>query len=154
MIATRSKYSRYSRDCLRRDLVAVVRQALDHIVIAVLVRDEERTPQRTIVGIQSILGKYLLIVIKVVVIYRAVERHYYHLRRLESIQHAALMLGQMSLSREIICNQVLEIFYLFRMKTAGNDCAISGTEAIRKLADRRVAALGQICRRLGDRCWC
>lgn len=84
MIATRSKRSRYSRDCLRRDLVAVVRQALDHIVIAVLVRDEERTPQRTIVGIQSILGKYLLIVIKVVVIYCAVECHYYHLRRLET----------------------------------------------------------------------
>lgn len=60
-----------------------MRQALDHIVIAILVRDEERAPQRTVIGIQAILGEYLLIVIEIIVIYCAIKRHYYHLRRLE-----------------------------------------------------------------------
>lgn len=63
--------------------MAVVRQTLDHVVVAVLVGDEERASQRAVVGIQAILGEYLLIVVKVVMIYRAVERHYYYLRRLE-----------------------------------------------------------------------
>lgn len=76
----------YSRDRFRRDLVAVVRQALDHVVVAVLVRDKERASQRAVVRIQAILSKYLLIVIEIVVIYRTIERHYYHLRRLESLK--------------------------------------------------------------------
>lgn len=135
--------------------MAVVRQALDHIVIAVLVGDEERTPQRTVVGIQSILGEYLLIVIEVVVIDRAVECHYYHLRRLESFGtlHIRVRTEFVFELRNYSGNgkPVTVIIYLFRMKTAGNDRAVSGAEAIRKLAVRRVAALGQIRRRLGDR---
>lgn len=64
--------------------MTIVRQTLGHIIIAILVRDEERSLQRTIVGIQAILGEYLLIMIEIVVIYSAIERHYYHLRRLKS----------------------------------------------------------------------
>lgn len=63
-----------------------MRQALDHIVVAVLVRDEKCAPQWTVVGIQAILGEYLLVVIEIIVIYCTVECHYYHLRRLESFE--------------------------------------------------------------------
>lgn len=40
------------------------------------------------------------------------------------------------------------------MKTARNDCAVSGAETVRKLAARRVATLGQIRWWLGDWCRC
>lgn len=73
----------HSRDRLGRNFMTVVRQALDHIIIAVLVRDEKRTPQGAIVGIQTILGEYLLIVIEIIVIYCTIECHYYHLWRLK-----------------------------------------------------------------------
>lgn len=71
-----------------------MRQALDHIVVAVLVRDEKCALQRTVVGIQAILGEYLLVVIEVIVIYCAIECHYYHLRRLESLELLYLRLNR------------------------------------------------------------
>lgn len=49
--------------------------------------DEERAPQWAVVGIQAVLGKDLLVMVEVVVIDRPVERHYDHLRRLESFDH-------------------------------------------------------------------
>lgn len=130
--------------------MAVVRQALDHVVVAVLVRDKERASQRAIVRIQAILSKYLLIVIEIVVIYRTIERHYYHLRRLESLK----MLRLRRFRTHFVSREINRLSYLLRLKTAGNDRAVSGTEAIRKLTVRRVAALGQIRRRFGDWRWC
>lgn len=79
--------SSYSRNRLRRNLMTVVRQTLDHIVVAVLVRDEERPPQRAVVRIQAVLSEYLLIVVEIIVIYRTVECHYYHLRCLKWFQN-------------------------------------------------------------------
>lgn len=84
----------YSRYRLGRNLVTIMRQALDHIVIAILMRDEERASQRTVVGIQAILGEYLLVMIEVVVIYCTIECHYYHLRRLESFESLYLCLNR------------------------------------------------------------
>jgi len=73
----------HSRDRLGCNFMTVVRQTLNHIIIAILVREKESASQRTIVRIQTILGKYLLIMIEVVMIYRTIECHYYHLWRLE-----------------------------------------------------------------------
>lgn len=63
--------------------MTIVCQALDHVVVTVLVRDKECAFQRTIVGIQAILSEYLLIMIEVIVIYCTIECYDNHLRRLK-----------------------------------------------------------------------
>lgn len=69
----------YSRDGLGGDFVTVVGEALDHVVVAVLVRDEESSLERTVVGVHSVGVEYLLIVVKVVVVHGSVERQQDHL---------------------------------------------------------------------------
>lgn len=136
-------------------------QTLYHVIIAVLMGDEKCAPQWAIVGVQTVLGKDLLVMIEVVVIDRPVKCHYDHLRCLElfddrlyhnCVSISCFFLRQISewagKSRSL---QIYSI-YLVRLKTTGDDRPVTGTEAIRKLTIRRVASLSQVCRRLGD--WC
>lgn len=70
--------------------MAVVRQTLHHVVVAIFMGDEEGASQRAVVGVQAVLGEDLLVVVEVVVIDRPVKRHYDHLRRLESFDDRLL----------------------------------------------------------------
>ena len=64
---------------LRGDLVTLTGQLLDHVVVAVLVRNEERALYGATVRILSLLVEDLLVVVEIVQVDGTVEGHQYHL---------------------------------------------------------------------------
>jgi hypothetical protein len=63
----------YLRDGLCAHFVAFVSQTLDHLIIAVLVRNEESPSDVTSVGILALLVEHFSVVVVVVQIYSTVE---------------------------------------------------------------------------------
>lgn len=59
--------------------MAVVRQLLDHVVVAVLVRDEERSLELTAVGVLTILVEKVCVFLEVVEVDGTVKRDQDHL---------------------------------------------------------------------------
>jgi len=100
------------RDGLGADLVAVVRQLLDHVVVAVLVGDEEGSPDGAAVGVLAALAEDLLVVLDVVDVDGAVEGEQDHLGGVLGVE------------------------------SAGDDGAIARAEAVRQLTFGGVALGG------------
>lgn len=105
---------------------------------------EEGAPYRAIVWIQPVLEKHFLVIVKVVVVHRAVKGQYDHLRSLEPFQHVIV---------DVISFFLLDLNYLLGTQSSGNLSTVSRTEAIGQLASRRVTALGQINWFFGDWGW-
>lgn len=78
--------AQHSRDCLRANFVAFVRQLLDHVVIAVLVRDEERSPDFAAIRVSPPRWENFLVLFEIVLINRAIKCENYHLRSLQQRQ--------------------------------------------------------------------
>lgn len=76
------RISHNSRHGFHGDLVAPVRELLDHVVVAVLVRYEERALDKASVGVLLAVREHLLVLVVVVLVDRPVKRQQDHLRRL------------------------------------------------------------------------